>query len=296
MGLTGNHIRFVLYAQSQGATFGRVATIGRQQLHTDAGELADLLRRYGYHDRAEAAEQVIRRDHGYAEPLFDLLGAEEARSFDASRFEGATDIHDFNQPLTSQHQQRFDVVLDSGSLEHVFHVTSALRNVMDMTALGGHVISIAPANNWLGHGFYQFSPEFFYRAFTEKNGFQILTLAFFEHVGDPAWVSIPDSASVGGRIEFCTSRPAMLALLAKRISLSTPFAETPQESDYAEIWSDRAIDVSLRTSTAVGDTRRLRPAIRRATPEILLRLYRAQRRVRARRHLQRIGLTPLEIP
>ena len=54
-------------------------------------------------------------------------------------------------------------MIDSGSLEHVFNISQALRNCLEMVESGGHFISIGPANNAMGHGFYQFSPELYFR-------------------------------------------------------------------------------------------------------------------------------------
>jgi len=47
---------------------------------------------------------------------------------------------------------------------------------MDALKVGGHFFAGLPANNGRGHGFYQFSAEFFYRVFSEENGFQMREL------------------------------------------------------------------------------------------------------------------------
>ena len=40
-----------------------------------------------------------------------------------------------------------------------------------MLTVGGSIFVNTPANNMMGHGFYQFSPELMYRIFAEANGF-----------------------------------------------------------------------------------------------------------------------------
>jgi 2-polyprenyl-3-methyl-5-hydroxy-6-metoxy-1,4-benzoquinol methylase len=53
-------------------------------------------------------------------------------------------------------------VFDGGTLEHIFDYPTAIKNCMKMVKPGGHLLLTTPANNWFGHGFYQFSPELFY--------------------------------------------------------------------------------------------------------------------------------------
>jgi hypothetical protein len=36
--------------------------------------------------------------------------------------------------------------------------------------------AVTPANNQMGHGFYQFSPELFFRVFSQENGYLLRAL------------------------------------------------------------------------------------------------------------------------
>ena len=79
-----------------------------------------------------------------------------------------------NIPISDSSKDKYTVVIDGGSLEHVFNFPIAIKNCMEMLQVGGYFISLAPANNMLGHGFYQFSPELFYRIFSKENGFSVV--------------------------------------------------------------------------------------------------------------------------
>jgi hypothetical protein len=164
------------------------------------------------------------------------LGAEEVRSFDASDYQGASVLHDFNLPIGGEHQGRFDLVLDAGSLEHIFFATTGLLNCMKMVRVGGHVVVMSPANNYLGHGFYQFSPEFYYRSLSEENGFEVCGASVFEGHADPLWYEVLDPAKFGRRSEAATRRRTTLAVVARKIADVPLFARPPQESDYVEAW------------------------------------------------------------
>jgi hypothetical protein len=297
MGLTRNSTRFVLYAHRRGASFRRTATLGRQQVFMAPDDLAGLLRRYGHEIDVKAAARLLSEQRGFADPLLRLLGADEVHSFDASAYEGATDIHDFNEPLPEAYHHRFDVVLDSGSLEHIFDVRTALANCMNMVDVEGSLISILPANNFFGHGFYQFSPEFFYRALSAENGFAINVLAVYEDIGEPQWYEVPDPGALHRRVAFANSQPTYLALLATRISPAPAFAAVPQESDYVELWENPELESVERTAeVALSNVDGLFGRLKRRAPTSLRRLVWLQRDVRNRRRMERLGLRLLQIP
>ena len=68
-------------------------------------------------------------------------------------------------------KNKYTLVIDGGCLEHIFNFPVAIKNCMEMLQEGGHFIGITPANNLMGHGFYQFSPELYFRIFSKENGF-----------------------------------------------------------------------------------------------------------------------------
>jgi len=296
MGLTHNSIRFVLYARSRGASFRRTATIGRQRLLIEPDVLAELLRAYGYDIGLETAATWEAEHAGFAEPLFRLLGADQLCSFDASAYERATNVHDFNEPLPESYDRHFDVVVECGSLEHIFDVRTALSNCMNLVDVHGHFIAISPANNFFGHGFYQFSPEFFHRAFSEENGFAIELLAVYEDVGQPRWYEVPDPRSLQRRLVFTNSRPTYLALLARRISALRPLAAVPQESDYAELWEDPALSIAARTNESAPGPSAAPGHLKQRAEVPLRRLLMFQDELRSRRRMTRLGLRSLDIP
>jgi hypothetical protein len=74
--------------------------------------------------------------------------------------------------------------LDGGTTEHVFNFPTALTNAMQMVETGGHLVIITGGNNFCGHGFYQFSPELFYRALSAENGFEMKRLIAAEVGGN----------------------------------------------------------------------------------------------------------------
>ena len=134
----------------------------------------------------------------YAEPLFRLLGAATIDSLDAADYEGCTIVHDLNIELPTALQASHTAVIDVGSLEDVFHFTTGLRSCMELVKPGGHFLSVTPTNGWMGHGFYQFSPEVFFRALDENNGFQLEKILFCEVGNGSRWYESKIRKALGG--------------------------------------------------------------------------------------------------
>lgn len=234
MGLSRDGVRFVLYARRLGVDFSRMATLGRQDLELGRGALARELADFGH----RLPQEEIARIHGpYADELFRWLGARELHTYDNSSYEGATHIHDLNLPITESAQGAYSVVLDGGSLEHVFDFPRAIRNCMEMLAVGGHYLAITPANNFMGHGFYQFSPELYYSVLAPQNGFEVVRMIAFEDRWRAPWYAVPSPREVGGPVTLMNRRPVLLLVLAKRTAEASIFASPPQQSDYVAAWS-----------------------------------------------------------
>ncbi len=66
---------------------------------------------------------------------------------------------DLNHPVDLG--QQFDVLINTGTAEHVFNVFQFFKTSHDITAPGGIMIHTMPFRGWLDHGFFQFQPDFF---------------------------------------------------------------------------------------------------------------------------------------
>lgn len=99
-----------------------------------------------------------------ARALFvEIFGAISFEILDISADEGADHILDLNRtiPHTSLYTS-FQVILDFGTQEHVFDNTQFLENIFSLLSVDGLYLFDLPANNYLEHGFRQYSPTFFY--------------------------------------------------------------------------------------------------------------------------------------
>jgi hypothetical protein len=234
MGITKTDCRLLFYAATLGVDFKYTLTLGRQNLYTSQDDIRFCINKYRANKRT--IEQVKFPDE-FCEPLFEILGAERTDSIDFSPYQKATVIHDLNMPVTENLKSKFTCVVDGGTIEHIFNFPVAIKNCMEMIAPGGHYIGITPANNQMGHGFYQFSPELYFRIFSEENGFKIKKMLLSLTAGNELWYEIADPKMVKSRGTIINSHPLFLMFVAEKISEVPVFSITPQQSDYTLAWN-----------------------------------------------------------
>lgn len=171
---------------------GEALFLGRLWPHDlTAGALRTVLAEQGLAagDLGSALDGNARLDD---QSLCRLLGLDGCVALDFNAAEGASLVHDLNRvPPPAETQQRFGVVFNFGTMEHIFHVPNFLENVYRMLRVGGVVLHSAPANNMVEHGFYQLSPTFFFDYYT-ANRFEILGCFLVTH----------DRAALGRRVSL----------------------------------------------------------------------------------------------
>jgi hypothetical protein len=236
MGIDRDLADFLLCGKEGGVDFGRVATLGRLNLF-DINSLREVFGKHGVPVNDDDIKKM--RAHGYAEEFLRHLGVRDVASIDASTYEHATVIHDMNLPIGEELKRRFSVVIDGGTLEHIFNFPVAIRNSMEMLEIGGHFFSQTMANNFMGHGFYQFSPDLFYRVFSPENGFKIHSVLLYEaRAGRPRWFEAADPQKIGERVELVNARPTYMLVHAERVAEVPLFSAPPQQADYSAMWKN----------------------------------------------------------
>ena len=279
MGIDTHGARFLAYATALGVSYLSTVTIGRQSWFCDVAQLRRATEAFSSRLRGPISNALFETP--YADEYFRALGAERVDSVDYSSFEGASIVHDMNEPMLLSAE--YSCVFDGGSSEHIFNVAQCTMNLMHLVAPGGHLLSVVPANDQTGHGFYQFSPEFFFRTYTEANGFRVKCVLIHVAGLRTSWNMITDPRVLGRRVQLATRGEANLYVVAQRISAArSPFV-TPQQSDYARRWNEpteMSLDASKLPSARAPTTRgeQMRQHVARTLPRRVAELA-----VRARR-------------
>lgn len=246
MGLPRAAIHLLLHESARTQWNGCIATLGRQHVYATYDEIKAMSQAHRISQLR--GEPMLHRDPdlrkaGYLSDdcLYELLGFDRSVRVDWSDYEGAEEMLDLNAPVTPGHLcDAFDVVLDSGTVEHVFEIGRALRHCLRMAKPGGRIIHLTPSSNAINHGFYSVSPTLF-ADFYRSNGCEVEKLWLCRLRGnfvrnrwdvydclssDRNWLPL-------GRLDG--SLWLTYAVIRKAVHVES---KTPQQAFYVDTWSD----------------------------------------------------------
>ncbi|MCV6824779.1 MULTISPECIES: class I SAM-dependent methyltransferase [Halocynthiibacter] len=215
--------------------------LGRQGLHVNRPRLRRAANRLLDEFQPELTIEELEQEDGFAEPLFEALGVQRVQSLDYSQFEGASFAHDLNTPIPSELVGKFDIVLDGGTLEHVFDVKTAMTNAFDLLAPGGTFIAASPGNNWFAHGFYQFGPELVFSFWKRTKGCEVLQCTFLPEFPRDAPFEIEDPYETKRRLRMAKKlvpQRCYLFYVVRKPLEASDVSETPLQGDYTHRWSE----------------------------------------------------------
>lgn len=84
---------------------------------------------------------------------------------------------DLNQPVLGLGV--FDLVINSGTAEHVFDQCQLFRTIHERTKPGGLMVHALPVSGWPDHGFFNYHPGLF-QDLAAANGYEVLLTAYWE--------------------------------------------------------------------------------------------------------------------
>jgi len=253
MGINGQVATAIAYLKTHNFVGDEILSLGRQDRSFSLKDLKNINKSLGA-GWTETQMKASETDP-LAETFLNLSGFKVSRAIDASNFEGADIVHDLNLPIPEHLRETTSFFYDGGTLEHVFDVATAFKNAFDLLKVGGIALFAPPANNQCGHGFYQFSPELFFRLLG-ANGFDSIHVYLVTTKRPIKWLKCVDPSRAGRRFQFYNGEPLQLIAIARK-EKRLPSLVTPQQSDYAEsAWqeTDEGRD-SRRRSYAESITR-----------------------------------------
>lgn len=302
MGLTALHLEVLVDEAKKRPFSGRVVTCGVldsnitfSSLYRRGAEEGVTLRKI--HPRLSPNPSQFPAGCLHSASVLEMLGFDEVVAMDASDFEGAEITLDLNQEDTPKELVgTADLVLEAGTLEHVFHVPRAMGHLVRIVKTGGRILHTSPASNFIDHGFYSFSPTFFFD-FYRQNGFRLETLEVWRYgenadlacrlpYMDPAGQPVRYAEIAGDKTRW---RPVVLGTSGSRqpadvhgvVCVATKMQDTspvvPQQHEYsAGQWSSQQPSFHLAVSKAMEFARRRDPRALRQHLEWMKRLFPAE--------------------
>ena len=252
MGLLKPVVELIVSRHGRTPWRGPVLTLGVQDVCATRTEVLESLARTGA--AADPAARARLQEAPGAEKvsgheLFDLLGLGGCATLDKYAGEGASILHDLCDPVPPALRGAYGLVIDGGTLEHVFDIARAFENVIAMVRPGGSVLHVSPVAGWENHGFYSLNPKLLFKTY-EANGFTDAE-AHLLHVprdGSAPWLS--PCANDGAPFATDSARETLLLVFtATRPGESTPFA-VPVDSHIAA--EDRPAPLAARLKAAAA--------------------------------------------
>lgn len=225
---------------------GDVLEIGEANWYGDVGVLdlqADIAAWAPEDDRERLSARLTELTTVRPPPLFDIAKVFWA-TFLQPKSMTAIDLHggpealrlDLNRPVKLE--RRFDLVMNLGTVEHVFNVAQALETIHDHTHPGGLMLHGMPMSGWLDHGFYSFNPTFYFDL-ARANRYEVVSAVYAEL--DPLRLialadrDTPMRLSQAGQL----GRNGLIYILFRRPGQELPF-QPPMQGYYAGALSDEA--------------------------------------------------------
>lgn len=181
------------------------------------------------------------KTNNFSEFIWTYFKVKKIESIDFSIYESPTYIHDMNLEIKKEYYNKFDTIYDWWSTEHVYNIPIAFSNYINMLKLNWTYIWVLPWNNLCNHGFYQFSPDFFYSLFSIENWFKTRVYVKIKN----NWFLIKDLRDFDYPIHFNLSlgkKEANLFIIAKKISNKTNADFIPYQTIYSShLWEKKEL-------------------------------------------------------
>lgn len=195
MGATAQSIKYILRLKKNYNIGGPILTLGNQDVYATKEDVIKWIKEIGLplkvpsdieYCTSKGLLKINKETANYihARTFFEFLGIPKSQYYDIDKFEFDKPVilHDLQKPLDEHYHNFFNFILDIGTMEHIFDVKAVMSNIVNAAKIGGYVLQMLPMQNFINHGFYQFSPTLFYDFYT-ANGFEIVESYVIETKG-----------------------------------------------------------------------------------------------------------------
>jgi hypothetical protein len=144
--------------------------VGKQTIHVKEDDIARLFKKYDVptanfqelvkHENKDTSTRH-RQDSISDEALYRGFCDAHYQCLDISDYEGATLIHDMNEPVPEQYHNGFHFIYNGSVMDNLFDPITFIKNTSKMLKPGGRILHLEAMTNVTG-SFLMFSPEWFF--------------------------------------------------------------------------------------------------------------------------------------
>ena len=214
--------------------FGKILTLGRQYICFDK----DCFNSICNYEPGEMRGIHINEDSLLNDEIvFKTLGFEHVDSMDYSEYEFATLVHDLNDTnIPKELENKYDFILDGGTIEHIFNFRNVLENIFKMLKVGGVFFFEQPTMHMhnFNHGYYHFSPSVFYEYF-KANKYEINYFIPYAKKDDYIYMLDPVVNNIFGHIPLIDNSVNLVCGAVTKTS-ETIYDAIPYQGAFADAW------------------------------------------------------------
>jgi len=185
MGLLPSSIKLLIQLDKKYQFEGSVLSLGNQEIWATYADLKDYFNRMGSkYNEAKVVPHTsymflnspklaeLAKDFVHARVFFEMMGMNSYTDLDKFDSDKPILLHDMNLPVPDALHDNYSLILDGGTIEHVFDIRQVMENIVQVLKPGGCVVHISSYS--IDHGFFGLSPCLFYD-FYSANGFDDFT-------------------------------------------------------------------------------------------------------------------------
>lgn len=185
MGIARPMVKMLMREGRREKYVGNALTIGRQYAWVKTQDLSKWSKEMNFQLNTKIETSLLNKKHEKSNNVTDTvlflsMGFDSLDSLDCSDYEKCTVMHDLNTDVPAKLYNKYDLIFDGGSSEHIFNLPKVLENYHKMLKVGGRIIHALPSSNHVDHGFYMFSPGLFWDYYSANN-WEIKDSLFYRH-------------------------------------------------------------------------------------------------------------------
>ena len=159
--------------------------LGCQTSAINSNFISNIIKQYPKLKNLQKNLENLKNKHNFStKDYFCSIGFKDYKSIDIN---GAYESFQFdlnkNISKTYNFNQKYDLVINNGTGEHVFNQYELFLNFHNLTKIGGIMLNILPFIDWINHGFYNFNPIFF-ADLAASNNYEIKKISLANRNGD----------------------------------------------------------------------------------------------------------------
>ena len=241
---------------------GSVLDIGSSNVYSaDKAGLIEFIRKFNKNPRSDLSEFADRMEYGSAyDPIYGgrngaFLGEVlEAAGFSYDAIDIAqgykTTVVDLNvQGIPAHMVGKYDLVINSGTTEHILNQYNSFKAIHDATKAGGFIWNSVPAVGYLDHGYFCYTGKFFFDL-AKYNDYEVVDM-WFDGPGGPEsmFSSVEPTKDV---FEASPKRLSRIGVDARETAMAALKVPTVGISFVYRKKTGRPFMGTLETSTSVG--------------------------------------------